>query len=155
MGIFKKVIHGIGGALLGGLTGGISKRIEAQVGGEKAARYGATGYEGSAQQARQHYDTSQAVSQGQQRDNSATLQYNEITSRERMQRVQHAHEMKMLSNDGQSSEGQDPLKPFKEWANLPEGHPSNHPAMSPKNFRPNTVPEGTGRRDWNTRRRGY
>ena len=108
----------LGGALLGGVAGGIERRI----GGALAGRYD-SGFGPQSQQLQIQREylkeggTSQTESQGHQARTSASLQYNELQARERMQARQHAHEMQ-LSTNGQADSGQPPwwLAPF---ANAP------------------------------------
>ncbi len=122
----------IGTAALGGLTSGISKRIEAQVGGEKAARYGATGYEGSRAIDRHHFADTQFRSQGQQQAAGANLQYNAIQNENEQRRLQRAHERSMLqmsiSANGQSDTGQVPWWAIKAPDRSPPPRRSTRPA---------------------------
>ena len=110
----------IGKALLGGVASGLAKRIDAQIGGKKAAQYGGTPSGGlqqidiNAATAAQHASQGQATSmQDAQMAHQRSLQAESLASQERMQDKQLAHEMSMymmtppyMSTDGQNDQGE-------------------------------------------------
>lgn len=119
MAIGALIAKTIGGAILGGAAQGLSKRIEAQVGGKKAAVYGASGQGATnAAQAQMQRDyvhalgTQQSTSQGQTISHQEKLNQDRYLHEGQMANKQHAHEKQMMlmqmSHDAQIAAGQAP-----------------------------------------------
>ena len=113
LGFLTALYKGLSAGLIGGVTSGLSKRIDAQIGGKKAAQYG-----GQSQGAMQligndAFRTNQTASQGQSEGFQADLAQSRMLhdSYERGQQRQHEREMlnAELSRNGPSpNDGQVP-----------------------------------------------
>jgi len=92
----------IGGALLGGFTSGLSKRVDAQIGGKKAALYGGTP-SGGQQQIQHHHSreyqsadhTQQTNSQGQVLAHQTQMREMDHLAESARQWNQQQHELRM------------------------------------------------------------
>lgn len=119
-------ISDLGTAVRGGIAQGLSRRFEAQVGGRKAAEFGATGGQPTSMSISQQA-SAQGASQGQQsafaaRENSLSRQHQSV---ERELDRQHEMNMLQMSSNGDTTGGQLPTpglidatidaKSFQNW----------------------------------------